>query len=269
MYRFYLGNLRRALRYKVVNGLPVVKHAVQSGFCQVTEENYFMLKQRWKPSLAVLTALSLGAGTIAPLIGLERSASAGIFAQQDDSLRYNRISQNTSTRVREGTTVEVEQPDGKRIIVTPDETVAVTLVTRDAVRSQGGTVLIPRGTKVEGEFRPYQDGTQFVARRLLLRDGTERNINARTNVVNYRKKIQRGTNTDPIWQGALVGGGASVLISSIVTRPGIFKTLAGAGAGALAGYLIGGRKRSEVIVVDPDQPLSLTFDSDLVLNRDY
>jgi hypothetical protein len=135
------------------------------------------------------------------------------------------------------------------------------------VRSQAGTVVIPRDTRIEGEFRPAQDGTRFVARRIILRDGSEQNINARTNVVNYRKTIQRGTNTDPIWQGALVGGGASVLISSIVTRPGIFKTLAGAGAGALAGYLIGGRKRSEVIVVRPDEPLSLTFDSDLVLNR--
>lgn len=225
-----------------------------------------MLKQHWHSSLAVLTALSLGAGTIAPLVGLERPANAGIFAQQDNS---GLLSQNSSGRVRAGTTVEVEQPDGKRIIVTPDETVAVTLVTRDAVRSQSGTVLIPRGTKIDGEFRPAQDGTEFVARRIIFRDGTERNINARTNIVNYRRKIQRGTNTDPIWQGALVGGGASVLISSIVTRPGIFKTLAGAGAGALAGYLIGGRKRTEVIVVRPEEPLSLTFDSDLALNRYY
>jgi hypothetical protein len=232
-----------------------------------TGELFFMLKQHWHSSLAVLTALSLGAGTIAPLIGFERPADAGIFAQQDDSgLLRNRVSQNFG-RVRAGTTVEVQQPDGKRIIVTPDETVAVTLVTRDAVRSQAGTVVIPRDTRIEGEFRPAQDGTQFVARRILFRDGSERNINARTNIVNYRRTIQRGTNTDPIWQGALVGGGASVLISSIVTRPGIFKTLAGAGAGALAGYLIGGRKKSEVIVVRPDEPLSLTFDSDLVLNR--
>jgi hypothetical protein len=227
-----------------------------------------MLKQRWHSSLAVLTALSLGAGSIAPLFAFERPANAGIFAQQDNGgLLHNRIAQNNSGRVRAGTTVEVEQPDGKRIVLTPDETVAVTLVTRDPVRSQSGTILIPRGTKIEGEFRPAQDGTEFVARRIIFRDGTERNINARTNIVNYRKKIQRGTNTDPIWQGALVGGGASVLISSIVTRPGIFKTLAGAGAGALAGYLIGGRKRTEVIVVDPDQPLSLTFDSDLVVSR--
>jgi hypothetical protein len=242
----------------------------QLGFTELHRRIIFMLKQHWNSSFAVLTALSLGAGTIAPLVGLERSANAGIFAQQNNSgLSNNRISQNSSGRVRQGTSVEIEQPDGKKIIVVPDETVAVTMITRDAVRSQSGTVLIPRDTKIEGEFRPAQDGTQFVARRILFRDGAERNVNARTNIVNYRKKIQKGTNTDPIWQGALVGGGASVLISSIVTRPGIFKTLAGAGAGALAGYLIAGRKRTEVIVVRPEEPLTLTFDSDLVISGRY
>jgi hypothetical protein len=230
-----------------------------------------MLKQHWHSSFAVLTALSLGAATIAPLIGFERPADAGIFAQQNNSglSNNNTISQSSSGRIRQGTTVEIEQPDGKKIIVMPDETVAVAMITRDAVRSQSGTVLIPRDTRILGEFRPAQDGTQFVARRIIFRDGTERNINARTNVVNYRKKIQKGTNTDPIWQGALVGGGASVLISSIVTRPGVFKTLAGAGAGALAGYLIAGRKRTEVIVVRPEEPLTLTFDSDLVVSGAY
>lgn len=231
-----------------------------------------MLKQHLHTSVAVLTALSLGTGAIiVPLIGFERPAAAGIFAQQGSSsaLQRKTISQNTLGRIQQGTTFDVVEPDGKRIIVTPDETASVTLVTSDAVRSQAGTVLIPRKTRIDGEFRPEGDGTQFVARRIIFRDGTERNLEARSNVVNYRKKIQKGTNTDAIWQGALVGGGASVLISSIVTRPGIFKTLAGAGAGALAGYLLAGRKRTEVIVVRPDEPLSLTLDSDLVISGRY
>jgi hypothetical protein len=229
-----------------------------------------MLKQHLHSSVAVLTALSLGTATIVPLVGFGRPAAAGIFAEQNSGVLQRRtISQNTSGRIQEGTTFDVVQPDGKRIVLTPDETAAVTLVTRDAVRSRAGTVLIPRGTRIDGEFRPSGDGTQFVARRIIFRDGTERNLNARSNVVNYRKKIQNGTNTDPIWQGALVGGGASVLISSVVTRPGVFKTLAGAGAGALAGYLLAGRKKTEVIVVRPDEPLSLTLESDLIISGRY
>lgn len=222
-----------------------------------------MLKQHWQSSVAVLTALSLGTATVVPLVGFERPAAAGIFAQQ------NSISQNTSGRIREGTTFEVAEPNGKRIILTPEETASVSLVTTQAVRSQSGTVLIPKGTRIEGAFRPAGDGTQFEARRIIFRDGTERSLNATSDIVNNRKRIQKGTNTDPIWQGALVGGAASVAISSIVTKPGVFKTLAGAGAGALAGYLLAGRKRVEVIVVEPDDPLILTLESDLVLSSRY
>jgi hypothetical protein len=214
-----------------------------------------MLKQSWHSSLAVVTALGLSAGTVLPLMVLEQPATAGLFAQQ-----------NRAGRVEAGTTVIVAEPDGKKIVLDPEETVAVTLATQEPIRSDRGTVLIPKGTKVEGEFQPIEDGTQFVARRLLFQDGTERELDATTNMVNYRKTISKGTKADPIWQGALVGGAASAAISSLVTKPGVFKTLAGAGAGALAGWLIAGRsQKTEVIVIRPEESLTLTLESDLVL----
>jgi hypothetical protein len=227
-----------------------------------------MIGQRIYSSFAFLTAVSVGASTVIPLAAMQQPAAAGIFASQSSTL-HNRIAQSDSGRVRAGTSVPVVQPNGKRIIVAPNETVPVTLVTQDSVRSSSGTVVIPRDTKIEGEFRPAQDGTQFVARRVIFRDGTERRLNARSNIVNNRREISRGVNTDPIWQGALVGGGASVLISSLVTKPGVFKTLAGAGAGALSGFLLGGRKKADVIVVEPDESLDLVLDSDLVLGSRY
>jgi hypothetical protein len=229
-----------------------------------------MLKQQRYSSVAILTALSIGTGTVVQLAGLGIPASAGTVAQQSNMpLRIN-IAQNLSSGIVErGTILDVAEPNGKRIIVTPDDRANVTLVTTRSVRAQTGTGFIPRGTKIEGEFRPADDGTQFVSQRIIFPDGTSQNIDAQSNIVNYRRTIKKGS-TDPIWQGALVGGGASVLISSIVTRPGIGKTLAGAGAGALAGYLLGGGgKSTEVIVVRPDEPLTLTLDSDLNLRNRY
>ncbi len=224
-----------------------------------------MLKQQWRSSVALLTALSLGTGTVAQLIGFEVPATAKTPAQQSSTLSRIDIAQRIAAgQIRRGTALELAEPNGKRIIVAPDETARVTLITTQAVRSQ--SAVIPEGTKIEGEFRPAGDGTQFVARRIIFRDGNSQNIDGRSNIVNYRKTVKKGS-TDPIWQGALVGGGASVIISSLVTRPGIGKTLAGAGAGALAGYLLGGRgKSSEVIVVRPNEPLTLTLDSNLNLN---
>ncbi|MGB8699906.1 MAG: hypothetical protein WCD18_10865, partial [Thermosynechococcaceae cyanobacterium] len=160
-----------------------------------------------------------------------------------------------------------EEQDGRKIVLKPNETLAATLIAKEAVRSNLGTVLIPKGSKVEGEFRPVDNGTQFVAQRIILRDGTERSLDARTNVVTHRETIKKGKNTDAIWQGALVGGAAATVISALVTDVGIFKTLAGTGAGALAGWLLGGSKTAEVIVIRPeDDPLTLTLDSALSLN---
>jgi hypothetical protein len=225
-----------------------------------------MLKQQWRSSVALLAALSLSTGTIAQfVVGFNASATAKTIAQQSGTLSSFDIAQRLgSGQIRRGTILDLAEPNGKRIIVAPDETARVTLVTTQAVRSQ--TAVIPEGTKIEGEFRPAGDGTQFVAQRIIFRDGNSQNIDGRSNIVNYRKTVRKGS-SDPIWQGALVGGGASVIISSLVTKPGIGKTLAGAGAGALAGYLLGGRgKSSEVIVVRPNEPLTLTLDSNLVLN---
>jgi hypothetical protein len=216
-----------------------------------------MLRQSLNSSVAVLMALGLSTSAVAPLLILEQPAAAQIFSE---GRRFARVSA--------GTSVLVEEIDGRKIVLKPDETLAATLVTREPVRSEAGTVLIPRGTKVEGEFQPEGDGTQFVARRIILRDGTERSIDARTNVVNTRKDVEKGVNGDPIWKGALVGGAASAIISSVVSRPGVFKTLLGAGVGAAAGYFIAGRKKTEVVVIRPEEEsLTLTFDSDLNLNR--
>lgn len=225
-----------------------------------------MLKPTLRTNIAVLMALSLGASSIAPLVMLERPAVAGIFSQS------NSVSQRNPVRggdVFSGTRIRVEEQDGKKIVIGPDENLAATLVTVEPVRSDRGTILIPRGTQIEGEFRPARDreGTQFFARRIIFRDGTERNLDASSNVINTRKRIRKGVNIDPIWQGAIVGGGASAIISSIVSDVGIFKVLGGAGAGALAGWLLAGRKKTEVIVVDPAvESLELTLDSDLLLS---
>lgn len=222
-----------------------------------------MFKQNWRASMALLLTISLSPTTLLPLVAFEQPAAAGLFSQQNSV--PDRL-QNRAGRIQAGTTVQVGEPNAKRIVLKPDETMSVTLETREPIRSDMGTVLIPRGTRIEGEFRPAEDGTRFVAKRILLDDGTERRLDASTNVVNYRKTISGGANTAPIWQGALVGGAASAAISSLVTKPGVFKTLAGAGAGALAGWLIAGRNRStDVIVVRPKGDLTLTLNSDLVL----
>jgi hypothetical protein len=213
-----------------------------------------MWNQTWKSSVAALMMMSVGTTTALPILVMTQPATAGIFAQN------RRV-------VPAGTMIRLEQPEGKRIVVTPDESVKVTLITVEDVQGRRGNAVIPRGTRVKGEFRPTNGGTAFYAERIELPGGS-RDIEGRTNVVDNRKTVKKGS-SDPIWQGALVGGGAATIISALVTKPGIGKTLLGAGVGAAAGWLIGGRgKSAEVIVVEPEQDnLDLRLDSDLSIGR--
>lgn len=215
-----------------------------------------MFKKTHKLGISALMALGIGSSPMLPLM-MPQSATAQVFVQ------------NSNRVIPAGTILPLRETSGRRIIVAPDETADVTLVTTEAVRGPRGGVLIPRGTRIRGEFRPTNGGTAFYARRIELRGG-DRSITGRTNVVDNRRTIRRGTDTDPIWQGALVGGGAAALISTLVDGgPGLFRTLGGAGVGALAGWLIAGRNRgsADVIVINRNDVLDLRLDDELFVDR--
>ncbi|MEO0377922.1 MAG: hypothetical protein AAF329_25660 [Cyanobacteria bacterium P01_A01_bin.17] len=205
--------------------------------------------------LATLIALGLSAGNLTPLLA-PQPAAAQIFRRSDGRLK-----------IAEGTRIRTTRSGAKRIIINPDESMPISLTTDQAVRSRRGTVVIPRGSTIRGKLAPRRGGTQFIADSLILKDGGRFNIRANSDVITRTKEVDRGRRTDPIWQGALVGGAATAAISEIFGEAGIFKVLAGSGAGALGGFLLGGRDKAEVRVIDPQTDLDLTLESDLFLSR--
>ncbi|MGF1601893.1 MAG: hypothetical protein ACFCU8_07710 [Thermosynechococcaceae cyanobacterium] len=207
-----------------------------------------------KTGLATLLAFGLSAGSLTPFL-TPQPATAQLLPGS-----------SRRVRVAEGTIIETTYEDAERIILKPDETLPLTLTTTSAVRSANGTILIPWGSTIEGKLQPQQDGTQFVADTLIFKDGTRFNIEASSDIITRTEEVKRGRNLDRVWQGALVGGAAAAVISEIFGEVGIFKVLAGTGAGALGGYLLSGRKKAEVRVIDPKTDLNLNLESDLFLN---
>ena len=209
----------------------------------------------WHSSLSILLALGISTSGIAPLIQTQ-SAVAQLFP------RSNR------TSLAKGSTIPATYEGAERIILQPDETLAFTLVTTRSIRSSRGTVLIPIGSTIDGQLEPTRNGTQFVADTLTLRNGRRLNLDASSREITRTETIRKGSNMNAIWQGALVGGAAATIISAAVTDVGPLKSIGGAGAGALAGWLLAGRNgnRTEVLVVEPNNDLDLTLNSDLRLN---
>ncbi|NJK54366.1 MAG: hypothetical protein HC936_19235 [Leptolyngbyaceae cyanobacterium SU_3_3] len=84
----------------------------------------------------------------------------------------------------------------------------MTLTIARNIRSSSGTLLIPAGSQVEGEFRPANDNnSQFVARTLILTNGTRLPIDARSDVLSRKETIRQGVDTGAILKGAAIGSG--------------------------------------------------------------
>ena len=165
-----------------------------------------------------------------------------------------------------GTVIPVELEKAEKIVVTPDETAPVTLLVATDIRTDTGIVLIPAGSKIEGELRPVSAGTQFVAKALTLNNTNRRlPIRATSQVITEREILKKGTDVGQILKGAAIGAAASAVLAEIFGSIDFKEVLGGAGLGAIAGLLLGGRRQAEVIVVNPEEDLSLTLQSDLVL----
>ena len=144
-----------------------------------------------------------------------------------------------SGRLTAGTVLPVAYSGSERIVLRRDERYPLTLtITRD-LRDNRNRVLIPSGSRVEGEFRPVKDGVQFVARRLVLRNGETYRINAISRIIYSARDL------DDDLRNTRISDTARVIIGSVL----------GNGRNT--------RDGSNLIVVYPNRYLDLTLRSDL------
>ncbi|WP_009633202.1 S-layer homology domain-containing protein [Synechocystis sp. PCC 7509] len=171
-----------------------------------------------------------------------------------------------------GTTIPVKYDQAERILVTREETAPLTLTVAQNVVTSNGTVLIPARSKVVGELRPAnngsQFGSQFYAQELVFPDGQKYNISATSNVITKTERIRKGINVGNVVKNAALGAAAAAAISAVTGDRALAteEILGGAGIGTLVGLFLG-RKVVDLIAIDPDTDLQLTLTSNLVLNR--
>ena len=185
------------------------------------------------------------------------------------TLAQTRVTQSQryyDTRLPAGTNIPVTYDNAEKIVVTPQETSKLTLTVADDVL-RNGAIVIPYGSKIEGQLEPSGRGTRFVARELILPEGRRQRINASSGVVTRTEQVSRGASLGNILTGAAVGSAAATLISGITgdRRIAPLEVLAGTGAGTLGGVLLG-RRTANVVVVNPDTDLDLTLRSELLVS---
>ncbi len=164
-----------------------------------------------------------------------------------------------------GTNIPVVYEEAKKILVTKDETLAITVTVAQNVTNDYGEIVIPVGSEIIGEIQPAGKGSRFVAESLILPNQLEIPLVASSAVVTRTETVEAGKNTDAIWQGAVAGAAAATIIAAVTGDTAIAteEVLGGAGFGALAGFLFGGNNTAELISIDTQKDLNLTLRANL------
>lgn len=216
----------------------------------------------WQSRTALFLSLGFTSTFTLPLITQSATASPSPY------LIGQRFPDSWRSSLPRGTQISVRyvgEEEADRILVTPDETSALTLTVADDVVSSSGRVIIPRGSELEGELQPSGGGSRFVAETLTLPNGETREIDAVSNVVTETETISKKDNPD-ILRGAVVGGAAGAILGEIFGSIDVLEVLGGAGLGVLAEiFLLRDKDEVEVVVVRPND-LDVRLQSDFVLN---
>jgi hypothetical protein len=218
----------------------------------------------WKSGSALLVTLGMVSSAIAPL-----TIAAPVAALPPQTLAQLFPSQpQRQVAIPAGIRIPVRYDSAEKIVVLPTETAPVTLTVAKNIRSSAGTLLIPAGTQVKGNLKPSDGGSQFVADELIFANGTRTDLNATSQVVKTTQEVRPGVDTGAVLKGAAIGAAAATVISGVTGKKRITlgKILIGGGAGAVGGLLLGKRK-ADVIVINPAADLELTLNSALALRN--
>jgi hypothetical protein len=193
-----------------------------------------------------------------------RDYPSGTLRDRDYTPSRNNRSYRDNTIPR-GFVIPIEYEEEK-ILVTPEETVPVTLLVAADIKDRDRQVLIPYGSEIVGQIQPSEDepGSFFMADKIVFPDGTTEYIDAASEVITRTETVSKGADAGEIVKGAAIGGAAAAILSEIFGKIDTVEVLGGAGAGALAGVLLG-KKKTELISIDPNNDLDLTLLSSLSL----
>ncbi len=231
---------------------------------------------RFKPFLtgtSTLIALSMLAGTVAPMM-MSAPASAGLFPSQPTYPSRSQPNPNNTqygATIPYGTSIPVVYDQAQKIVISPTESVDLTLTVPANIRSRSGDLLIPRGSQIVGKLQPANvgAGSQFVANQLIISDTYGRrsiSIDAASDAITQTQEITKGSDTGGLLKGAAVGAAAAAGISAVTGNRQIsaIKVLGGAALGTLSQVFLG-HKSVSVVSINPNTDLNLTLRSDLAL----
>lgn len=112
-----------------------------------------------------------------------------------------------------GQQIPARFPDAERIVLSPNETVAIRLVTAADVRDSQGRIVIPVGSEIFGQIQPAQGGSQFVANTVVI-NNRQLPIAANSQVIRTIRDA-RDPNIGNVFRNAAIGSAVAAGISGL------------------------------------------------------
>jgi hypothetical protein len=110
----------------------------------------------------------------------------------------------------------------------------------------------PAGSIVRGSFEPITGGLQYIATSIEVGDRIY-TLNAASAVL-HDQKDPRETTTGAILGDAAIGAAGGLVLGEVLGDADVWEIIGGAAAGAVVGNVTA----PQVVVIEPDQPITLT-----------
>lgn len=171
-------------------------------------------------------------------------------------------------KIPSGTVLPVKYAKADKILLGKNEPVpsAIAMTIPQNIVNAAGKVLIPSGSTVEGKLVVEDGAAQFVAERLIMTNGDRYDLNAVSEKITTTETVRKGASATGVIRGTVLGAAAAAGITAVTGDRNVnaWETLAGAGAGALAG-LIFSKDKVELIAINPDTDLAIQLQEELIL----
>ncbi len=166
----------------------------------------------------------------------------------------NRVAQvfrsTLSLPVGQAIATKIDRKD--TLYIAKGETVNAILLVAEDIPATNGTILIPAGAAIEGQFIPAEGGSKFVAQKFTSRGATVK-LQAESALINDMKD-PRETGAGAILTDAGIGGAAGAVLGGVLRGNVQIIDILG---GAAASVLVGNVTAPQVTVIEPNTVVNI------------
>lgn len=181
------------------------------------------------------------------------------FTTQDSLAQHlSRKQQNNSYHqaIAAGTRIPVRSLNLERILITEEETLSLGVIISADLYSRQGKIILPSGSQITGELQPVKGGIQFITYDVYYQDQIYP-IQAISQVISRRQRIESQEDILKLGKEILMGKEASQSVATLLSRQVELRELA---------EWILGRLSIDLILIYPNRDLTLTLESDFLLD---